>query len=131
MALDKPPNVLMKVGNETYETKLGTYCWNNGNNGICVDTAGPIELLKDTAPIKVKPGERIKFEMNYKPQPSNFSVIQMNGSESIEISIKDNQITAPNEKGIYYYSYGVWWMDEDSENVSNGDAFYAFVIEVN
>ncbi|WP_225986053.1 hypothetical protein [Psychrobacillus glaciei] len=128
--LNKPPNVLIEIGKETYETKLGTYCWNNENNGVCVDTVGPIELLKGTEPIHVKSGDQIKFVMNYEPKPNEFSVTQMNNSEQIEISIKDNQITAPTEKGTYYYSYSVWWMDDHLENVSNGDAFYAFVIQV-
>jgi hypothetical protein len=32
--------------------------------------------------------------------------------------------------GTYYYSYSVWWMDESQKNVSNGDASYALVLEV-
>jgi len=37
---------------------------------------------------------------------------------------------APSKAGTYYYSYSVWWMDESQKNVSNGDASYAFVLEV-
>lgn len=48
----------------------------------------------------------------------------------MEIEVNDQKFTAPDEKGIYYYSYGVWWMDEKEENVSNGDASYVFVLEV-
>jgi len=47
-----------------------------------------------------------------------------------EVLIEENSYIAPIRKGTYYYSYGVWWMDDKEENVSHGDAFYAFVLEV-
>ncbi|WP_078433616.1 hypothetical protein [Metabacillus halosaccharovorans] len=123
---DKPPEVYIDIGNEKYETKLGAYCW----KGTCVDTAGPIELLKGKEPIKVIPGEKISFIMEYEPKPNEFHLIQMNENNENDIIVKENSFSAPTQKGIYYYSYGVWWMDEKEENLSNGDAFYALVLEV-
>lgn len=122
----KPPKVFIEIDNELFETTLGTYCW----NGTCVDTAGPIELLKGKKPVKVKPGENISFVMDYEPKPNEFHVVEMSENKETEVIVKDNQITAPTQKGVYYYAYGVWWMDEKEENVSKGDAFYAFVLEV-
>lgn len=130
MTGNKPPKTKIDVGNKSYETILGTYCWNHEGKGECVDTAEPVELLKDQTPISVHPGEKITFKMNYEPKPNEIHVEQMTENNSIEIPVKDNSFYAPNEKDIYYYSYGVWWMDEKEENVSNGDAFYAFVIKV-
>lgn len=43
-----------------------------------------------------------------------------------EVAVKDNTFQAPIQKGTYYYSYGVWWMDEKEANVAHGDAFYYF-----
>ncbi|WP_226530248.1 hypothetical protein [Metabacillus niabensis] len=126
MSGDKPPEVYITIGNERYETKLGAYCW----KGTCIDTAGPIELLKGKEPIKVIPGEKISFIMDYEPKPNEFHLIQMNENNENEIKVKENSFSAPTQKGIYYYSYGVWWMDEKKENLSNGDAFYALVLEV-
>lgn len=126
----KPPNASIKIGDKTYETKLGTYCWNKNGKGICVDSAGPVEMLKDQKPIVVKPGDKIKFIMDYEPKPNEIDVQQINGEKETEVVVKDNQFNAPTEKGIYYYSYGVWWNNEKEENVSDGDAFYAFVLEV-
>ena len=123
---DKPPQVFIKIGKEKYQTILGTYCWGS----TCVDTAGPVELLAGKEPISVKPSEVISLEMNYEPKPNEVYVVQMSESGEKEITVQDNQFTAPSEKGIYYYSYGVWWMDEKEENVSHGDAFYAFALEV-
>ncbi|MDN3015598.1 hypothetical protein PH210_05165 [Paenibacillus sp. BSR1-1] len=126
MSGEKPPEVYIKIGNVKYETKLGTYCW----KGTCVDTAGPVDLLKGKEPIKVNPGERISFIMDYEPKPNEFHVSQISESIENEVLVKDNSFSVPIQKGVYYYSYGVWWMDEKEKNLSHGDAFYAFVLEV-
>jgi len=130
MTGNKPPIALIKIGNETYETKLGSYCWKGLKESTCVDTAGPVELLENVNPIQVKPGEKITFEMDYEPKPNEFHVIQINKNEETDVLVDDNHFTAPMKKGVYYYSYGVWWMDKEAVNVSNGDALYAFVLEV-
>lgn len=124
---DKPPKVLIEIGTAEYETILGTYCW----NGTCADTAGPLDLLKGSEPIQVKPGEKISFIMDYEPKPNETKVVQIHNNKESTVVVDENQINAPMEKEVYYYSYGVWWMDEKEPNVSHGDAFYAFVIEVN
>ncbi|WP_431803189.1 hypothetical protein [Halobacillus andaensis] len=123
---EKPPEMMLNIGNEKYETKLGTYCW----KGTCADSAGPVELLKGEEPIRVNPGEEISFVINYEPKPNKFHLTQIRESNEEEVSIKENGFSAPKQSGVYYYSYGVWWMDEKEKNVSNGDAFYAFVLEV-
>jgi hypothetical protein len=123
----KPPTVFVKIGDETHKTTLGTYCW----KATCVDTLGPRELLKGKKPINVKPGETISLVMDYKPKPTEFHVVQMNENKQIGVMVIDNQFTAPAQKGTYYYSYGVQWMDKKKPHVSNDDAEYAFALEVN
>ena len=54
---EKPPEVNINIRNESYETKQGSYCWNDG----CVDTAGPVELLKGKVPIKVNQERKYLF----------------------------------------------------------------------
>jgi hypothetical protein len=76
MLEDKPPEVYIKIGDERYDTKLGTYCW----KGTCADTVGPVELLKGTEPIKVAPGEKIAFLMEYEPKPNEFHLTQISES---------------------------------------------------
>lgn len=122
----KPPAAFVIIADEKYETDLGTYCW----KGTCVDTVGPVERLEGNEPIIVKAGETIYFEMDYDPKPNEIHLNQYHENEEKKITVSDNSFTAPSETGIYYYSYGVWWMDEKDERVSNGDAFYGFMIEV-
>ncbi|MFB7155691.1 hypothetical protein [Lysinibacillus sp. NPDC056232] len=123
---EKPPQVFIEIENKKFETTLGTYCWQNG----CVDTVGPVELLEGKKPIKVKSGEKITLVMDYESKPNEFHVAQISENKETEVIVKDNRFTAPTQRGVYYYSYGVWWMDEKEANVSHGDAFYAFVLEV-
>ncbi|MBP0723839.1 hypothetical protein J5Y03_01415 [Bacillus sp. RG28] len=127
---DKPPKTMIQIGGQTYETKLGTYCWSSKGKGECVDTAGPVELLKGKKPIEVKPGEDITVMMNYNPKPNEIHLTQINNNKEIKVAIEKNHFKAPSNKGLYYYAYSVRWMDKKKEHTSNGDAFYAFALEV-
>ncbi|WP_026679487.1 hypothetical protein [Fictibacillus gelatini] len=122
LAGEKPPKAFIKIGDQTYETKLGTYCWKTS----CVDTVGPTDLLKEKKAIKVKPGENVTFAMDYEPKPNEFHVVQMNKGNQAEIEVKNHQFRVPSQIGIYYYSYDVWWTDE-----MHGDASYVFALKVN
>jgi hypothetical protein len=129
---EKPPNVTVEVDGETYETISGSYCW-DVSKGVskCVDSfAGSVDLLKGKEAIQVKPSEKIILKMDYTPKPNKIHFTQINNENSIEIELDDNQFIAPDEKGIYFFDYGVWWMDEKVENTSLGSASYAFAIEV-
>lgn len=130
MSGEKPPKAMIEIGNKKVETTLGTYCWQDDGTGSCVDTVGPVELLKGKSPVKVKPGEDITFLMDYKPKPNEIHLMLMNHEKETEVPVDNNRFTAPAQKGIYYYSYGVWWMDEKEANTSNGDASYVFALEV-
>ncbi|GGK04467.1 hypothetical protein GCM10007063_28470 [Lentibacillus kapialis] len=123
---DSPPNAYIKVDNKKYDIKLGSYCWKSG----CVDKVGPVEQLKDKEPIQVQAGEGIALGMDYTPKPNEVHLSKISNDKEVDAELKGNQFTAPNEKGIYYYDYGVRWMDEEKENLSHGDASYIFVVEV-
>ena len=118
---ESPPIVYIKIGDEKFETKLGTYCWTRG----CVDM-----VITENEPIRVKSGEKITLIMDYEPKPNEFYLSQVIGNNKSEIFVKENVFSAPTEKGIYNYTYGVWWMDEEEENKSHGDAFYEFALDV-
>ncbi|WP_240702996.1 hypothetical protein [Cohnella luojiensis] len=74
LAGEQPPKAMIQIGNQLYETKLGTYCWTTK----CVDTVGPVELLKDKKPIIVNPSDEITLVMDYESKPNKFHVVQIN-----------------------------------------------------
>src|SRR5690625_4120065 len=129
----KPPKVELKIGSNTYDTVLGSYCWPASDNShTCIETSGPIGLLEASEKIEVSRGETIEIVLDFKPLPNEVHVTQMQESEETEKSVEFNnsRIIAPEEKGTYYYAFTVWWMDDEDPNVSHGDAFYAFSLEV-
>ena len=129
----EPPKVEIEIGNDTYDTVLGSYCWPTSENShTCIDTSGPIDLLEDREIIEVNKGETIEIVLDYRPLPNEVHVTQMEKEEGTEKSVEFNnsKIVAPEEEGTYYYAFSVWWMDEVDTDVSHGDAFYAFAIHV-
>jgi len=124
----QPPDAFIEIGEARYETKLGTYCWSGEKAGRCVDTLGPVELLKDKEPVQLEPGQIIRFVIEGEPKPNKVDLVQIHDHKHSTIKVTDFQFSAPQEKGVYYYSFGVWWMADNQ--VSLGDAFYNFVIEV-
>lgn len=129
---DSPPDMRIEIDGESYKTELGSYCWDDSRGKAeCVDTGGPKELLEDEEPIQIKAGQQIKLNMDYTPKPNEVHLSKIDNDDEMEMEMEiiDNQFTAPNEKGTYFYSYSVWWMDEE-ENFSHGSAYYAFAVEV-
>ncbi|MBM7650399.1 hypothetical protein JOC78_003389 [Bacillus ectoiniformans] len=130
---DAPPDVNIEVDGKMLETKLGSYCWGPDSNekaAECVDAAGSLELLEGKEPIQVQAGEPIKIHMDYTPKPTNIHLSQVKTDDETEVEVNDHQFTAPGEKGTYIYAYSVWWMDEEDEKLSHGDASYVFAIKV-
>ena len=121
---DTPPNVSIDIAGKSYPAKLGTYCWQER----CVDTSGPIDMLKDSETIKVEPGQTIKFMMDFEPPLTTIELsIFTENEEEVSIELQDVYFSAPTQKGIYYYSYSLTWRKDE---LSIGDAHYAFALEV-
>ncbi len=126
----KPPKMKIFVGDQMYNTKLGTYCWKGLMSHKCVDNAGAIELLKGEEPIVVQPNEKIEIRVKSNLKPDEYNLTVLNEEAEKSVKIKKYIFSAPKEKGIYYYAFSAWWMDENRQNISNGDAYYAFVLKV-
>lgn len=120
--LTSPPNVTVHVKEATHDTILGTHCWVN----TCVDKAGAVELVKDTAPIAVTAGDEVSLSIDG-DAPSEQELVMFHQEAEQHILLDKQSFQAPSEEGIYVYSYGVWWRDGE---VSTGDAFYAFKLQV-
>ncbi len=128
---DKPPRMDIMIGGERYETKLGAYCWSTDSDALCVDTAGALDMMKGEAPIEVQPGEPLELVMDEIPAPDEQHLVQsLDAARQTDIRLNGSAFTAPEETGVYYYDYSIWWLEKENPEVSRGDAHYAFVIEV-
>lgn len=129
----EPPEVKLKIGNNTYDTVLGSYCWPSaGNSHTCVETAGPFELVSKDKIVNIQKGETIEIVFDYKPLPNKVHVTQMEEKQGTEKNVEFNnsRIIAPEEQGTYFYAFSVWWIDDVDPDISHGDAFYAFAIQI-
>lgn len=123
-----PPDVVVIVNGNTYETVRGSFCWKNKNQTGCEDHSGSIELLADEEPIIVAPGEEIIINISDGLEPDEYSVdfSLTDQYENFVVLAVDNKFSAPTEEGLYYFSYFAKW----EKKAYDGDAYYAFLIEV-
>ncbi|MDM5317077.1 hypothetical protein QUF49_13805 [Fictibacillus sp. b24] len=126
----QPPAAFVHIGDKKYETKLGSYCWKSNSSAVCADTAGPVDLVSGEEPIQVKPGEEISVELNFSRKPNEVHISQFKDNQETKVKMNNNHFKAPLEEGTYIYGYSVWWMSEKEKDVSDGDAQYAFALEV-
>ena len=121
----KPPKPTITIENNTVEVAQGSYCWRGLINAQCVDMISPPDIIKHHGlkPVVVSPGAELKIEFNRKPQENTLAAsIWFNNDEVENVSLNDNVLLVPKEKGIYIYSVSAHW--------EKGSSSYAFVIEV-
>ncbi|MEA3322074.1 MAG: hypothetical protein U9Q88_18940 [Bacillota bacterium] len=123
-----PPEAVVIIDGDTYETVRGSFCWSNKRQGVCEDYSGSVGLLADKEPIIVAPGEEITIDIPDGPEPSEYSVdfSLTDQYENIVVLAVENKFSAPTEEGLYYFSYFARWKNK----AYDGDAYYAFLIEV-
>lgn len=124
-----PPSVNFKVGDTTYSTEQGSYCWRDGNSAECLSLASSAEIVEFTEPIEVSANKTITLLLERQPaqQTINITNSESNNSEEIEIN-KDNQFKTPKTKGVYIIDYYAIWEKDDTG--TSGDSSYVFKIEV-
>lgn len=123
----EPPTVKIEADGKSYDTVLGTFCW----NGKCEDHAGPVELMKDKVTLQVKAGEKLQLKQSTTNLPTTSFLTELNSIEQgkdLPLT-EDGEFTAPAQAGTYYYGYTASWRDE-KKDVSIGDAQYAFALKV-
>ncbi|MEB7770950.1 hypothetical protein [Kurthia gibsonii] len=128
-----PPKVTVEVDGENYETELGSYCWQGGatGSGECADKVGPEELLNGKQPIVVQPEAELAIQIDLKRQPDEVALEQVKKDQPINITnFKNMRVTAPKEKGTYFYILQADWANQKEKNISDGDAWYAFHVRV-
>jgi hypothetical protein len=124
---DLPPLPVVTAGEKNIPVVRASYCWHN----VCADTAGPPEILEvhHIQPTKVSKGEIIKIIFDYDPKPTTVAISLINSQKEIIQVYKDSVFLAPSKQGVYYYDVFAKWLSKD-QKFTEGDSYYAFVIEV-
>lgn len=122
------------IGTEEKSTlvALDVWCWKE--ESLCsLKPNPPEEQLYGWEPLGVEPGEVFSFSISTSGQPKSdhiynpdsVELTQVNFDEEKKVEVNNRQITAPMEKGRYYYYLKLQW---DGDLV--GQAYYVFGIIV-
>ncbi|OLS33375.1 hypothetical protein [Bacillus sp. MRMR6] len=120
-----PPKTNITVDEKKLEVARGSYCWDGLFNSICADTISPPMLIEhhEIKPVIVLPESKLKIEFEKEPNANTLGVNRwLNDNEVEGVSLSNNVLIAPKEKGVYIYDVHASW--------EKGSSSYAFVIEV-
>lgn len=120
-----PPKPKVTFEGHKIEVAQGSYCWNGLVGTKCEDMISPPDIIKhhEFKPVIVPPGSKIRIEFSQEPEANTLNVSRwLSSSESENISLSNNKLIVPKEKGVYIYDVFARW--------KKGDSSYAFAIEV-
>jgi hypothetical protein len=132
--IENPPIFRIVSGDHGTPGTLDKYCWEEEEKTCALEATPPKERLKGIHPIRLDQEEKITFSLSTSElnsateqliQPDKIELIQTKNDEESTFEVKNKEFTAPNEKGIYYYS-AILTFDGDIK----GEAIYAFSLSV-
>jgi len=131
--IGNPPEVALISGTLGIPLTLDKYCWEEEGKTCALEATPPKELLQEKHPIRLDQGEKVTFSLSASNpnslteflQPDKIELIQTKKDEISTFEVTNKEFTAPNEKGIYYYS-AILTFDGDIK----GKAIYAFSLSV-
>ena len=122
-------------GDQTVAGIEDKYCWEVEGKTCELEATPPKERLQlqGEQPMRLDQGEKITFSLSASNpnsltellQPDKIELIQTKKDEISTFEVTNREFTAPNEKGIYYYS-AIFTFDGDIK----GEAIYAFSLSV-
>lgn len=120
-----PPEPDVSVNGTDIAVTSGSSCWNSLLNSKCIDLSDstPVDMTASQTPTVVKPGQKIEIAFNDGPAPERIKAEQWQKNDTKKtIRLKNEQITAPGQKGLYIYHVYAWW--------KKGDGNVAFPVQV-
>ena len=120
----EPPTPSVTIGNVNIHTTQGSFCWEGPISSQCVDKiyTSPLEMAAEHKPTVVSSNEEVTIKFKKAPL-GKLVVTQWVGENNTKIiTVKNDKIKVPKEKGIYVYSVIANW--------EKGSGSYAFSIEV-
>lgn len=119
------PEPTITVEGKKVEVAQGSYCWNGLINSGCVDMISPPGIIEHQGlkSVVVSPASELKIEFEKEPSANTLGVNRwLNDNEVEDVSLNNNVLIAPKEKGVYIYDVNASW--------EKGNSSYVFVIEV-
>lgn len=120
-----PPSPTITVDEKELDVARGSYCWEGLFNATCADTIPPPELIQHhkIEPVIVSSESELKIEFEKEPNENTVGVTRWLSNNEVEgVSLNNNVLIVPKEKGIYIYDVHASW--------DKGSSSYAFIIEV-
>ncbi|MDF9841155.1 MULTISPECIES: hypothetical protein [unclassified Paenibacillus] len=123
----QPPLPVITAGAAAIPAVQSGYCWDYLG---CADIAIGAQRYEGMSLTVVQPGERIGIVLNYEPQPSSVVVAAVGDDNAYDpVPLIEGGISAPEEKGVYYYMYFANWTTEDGVYTLNQtSAVFAFEV---
>jgi len=139
----EPPPAILKIDGKEQISGIGSYCWTETWNALCVDMIGiptAQEPLIASSPFTA----HLRLPLKEPPYELRFDVIRVDHENQINLSargwrwwdIRDTQrknftltleseqdIELSLEPGLYVLNIGAWWTEK-------GSASYGFLVEV-
>lgn len=121
-----PPTMVgtIEVNGQQYDMAKGNYRWERKQEMetqvIQTDAASPYQIAENFDAIPVGPSETI--HINIEDEPTITTYLWDENGRQKEISVKNNQMEAPESAGKYIYEVFSEW--------SNGEVSYMFVAEI-
>lgn len=122
---NQPPQPVIVAKEQDIKAVRGSYCWEGFISAQCVDTISPVQLVSHhkLQPVTVSPGAKIQITFQRKPIENTIHASRWLSEEEQEaVPLTNNVMIAPNENGMYTYSFSAAW--------EKGSASYVFVVRV-
>lgn len=124
----EPPELVLTVNgaqDQTVHGARGSYCWEAGGAGRCVDTVGPEDLIgfHDLTATSIVNGSRITIQTIGHPEPAGYLYqFRANGTSLAGGSIRPAGTISPPRVGALVLVVSARW--------DAGDVSYAFPLDV-
>lgn len=125
LELNNPPTLKVSYENKSIDAEMGISSWtitnsDGTNTSTESDTEGPIELVKDTNPLKVSPASTIKLDFSNEPKEVMVNIWEED--KQLEQPLTGMELITPKMGGLVIYEVIATW--------EQGIVHYAFLINV-
>lgn len=126
----QPPKSELMTTNNKDKGVLGDYCWEVDGKENCEKGEDIVETLEKAEAIPATIGTALTLAIDSKDRPTSGELewVTEEGKKGKE-KLKGSLLFAPQDKGIYYYTYTAKW-DGSGKKGYKGEAEYYYKLRV-